>query len=136
MSAFRYHEVGVFNRDTQTYSVERIPAPPQAKAVVDVDSMGRSVFTGYDVKAACPKCLGQIVMSWRNQTTELAMESRRGMDASVAVEAMQVARDATARAERAEAKAYSSEHLFRLIQLTKAKRAKRKRRRRSQRGRR
>jgi len=136
VSAFRYHEVGVFDRDTQTYSVTRIPAPPQAKAVVDVDPMGRSAFIGYDVKAACPKCLAPMVLSWRNQTTELAMESMHGMDASVAVEAMQVARNATARAERAEKRAWDSEKAFRAIQATKAKRAKHKRRRRSQRGRR
>ncbi len=133
-----WKEVGVFDRDSQTFHVERIPAPPESRTMLESDPYGYQTSVGVELKVACPKCLEPIVYEWRHAYTDRVLEDPRCPELAAVV----FARDIQSRITRAESErdafqgrehkarelAESWEASFRRIQLVRSARRKRKER--------
>jgi hypothetical protein len=77
MYATKWREIGVFNRDSGTYSVERIPKPPEAKVRFEQDPYGRQSHIGYELKVQCSKCFDQIIVRWDKRYSDTAVNGVR-----------------------------------------------------------
>lgn len=138
-----WQQVGVFDRDTRTHRIERIPAPPEARSVFERSELGYEVRVGVELKATCPGCLEPMRFEWRRSYDEHTLDSARPYD-DHEIMAVIVARDLHARVGPAErerdtaqrreaaaiARAEASEASFRRIQTLRSKRRAGKQRKR------
>jgi hypothetical protein len=134
-----WHEVGVFDRDTRSYVVDRIPRPPEARAVFERSDFGRESLVGHELKAGCPKCFEQTIVRWHRAYSDSLIEDFRDqnhpeiMGVAVARELHNVVaraenekRCAQAREAEALKRAQSAEERFKRIQIKRARQAKKK----------
>jgi hypothetical protein len=134
-------EVGMFDRETRSYVVDRIPKPPEAKAFFEDDHLGQFI-AGHELKVGCPKCFNQVIVRWQRAYSDNAVESfRNGHPEIMAVCVAKSMTDTAARAERekesaqrregdAMERALWAEAAFKRIQIKRSDRARRKRRKR------
>lgn len=139
----------MFDRETRSYVVDRIPRPPEAKPVFERDFHGRMSIVGHELKVGCSKCFNQTIVRWYRAYSDSVVENFRDenhpeLTAVTVARAMQeVASRAetealAARRREAEAKeeAARAERLFRQIQIKRSERRKRKERNRRAKGKR
>ena len=94
-------EVGVFDRDTRSYVVDRIPKPPEARAIFERDECGRESVVGHELKVGCAKCFNQTIVCWLRAYSDRMVSDFRD-DGHPEIMAVAVARemhDVAARAE-------------------------------------
>lgn len=65
-----WKQVGKYDRDVQSFTVERIPRPPEARAVIEPNAYNRSTHMGWELAHACPHCLKEIRLRWGTEVSE------------------------------------------------------------------
>ena len=136
-------EVGVFDRDTRSYVVDRIPRPPEARAFFERDVRGRESLAGHEMKVGCQKCFSQTIVRWERRYTDHFVADFRDeqhpelMAVVVAQKMTEIANQAEAvaigsrrREEEARLHAEKMEAAFRRIQVKRSTQRKRKERKR------
>jgi hypothetical protein len=99
-----WREAGVFDHETLTYVVEKIPRPPEARAIVERDEYGRTTVLGHEMRATCAKCFEQMIFRWQRMYSDCVVEDPHHpelMAVAVAKEAAQIAKRAEAEASGA-----------------------------------
>jgi hypothetical protein len=105
-----WKQVGKYERESQSYTVERIPRPPEARAVVDHHALNRSTHMGWELAHACPHCMKEVRLRWGTEVSDsidgwvASRELSSSPDglALAASEAIDYAQDANRRARAAE----------------------------------
>jgi hypothetical protein len=105
-----WKQVGKYERESQSFTVERIPRPPEARAVIEPNAHSRSTHMGWELAHACPHCLKEIRLRWGTEVNDsidgpiawrALSDSPDGL-ALAASEAISYAQDANRRARDAE----------------------------------
>ncbi len=73
-----WERAGDYDESSQSFTMCRIPAPPEARAVVEDLPYARMRRMTYEFRNACPKCLEAIVFRWDYNITDTVRESARG----------------------------------------------------------
>jgi hypothetical protein len=124
-------EIGVFDRESQTYVVTRIPGPPRGTMYLERRIMTREHVACAEIRLDCPKCFEPVRIHFEETATDHAMEMIGGrLGIAVAAQESQRADRAALDAQRAWAAAEEAERRFRRIQVVQSTRRKRKERKR------
>jgi len=73
-----WERAGDYDERSQSFTMRRIPAPPDARAVVEDHPIERARRMTYQIRNACPHCLNTIVHRWDYSIADAVREGLRG----------------------------------------------------------